>query len=235
MTTSNAPARLYSVFVDVPQFYNGLFALKDSETYVDKAVEPGQLDAYTANDSRIKTILACLSASMFLWIFPMAFGVISVLSAVMSREFTRMAWVLGLIAAWVITVVVSQRFITRRQKSYDETTFLLAERLVPAPRDDRERDLHRIQQALTALQAGHGSAYDNQAREAVAALLDQNLHRPNEKHLIIADSTADDADSVAIRTRALAAKAAWSGDVAKAEHLVLALEDAAAGKVPAAV
>ncbi|GAA4034984.1 hypothetical protein GCM10023063_19100 [Arthrobacter methylotrophus] len=49
------------------------------------------------------------------------------------------------------------------------------------------------------------------------------------------DSAAEDSDPVAIRTRTLAAKAAWGRDVARAEHLVLELEDAAAGKVPATV
>jgi hypothetical protein len=235
MTTSSAPARPYSVFVEVPQFYSGLFALKDSETYIDKGLKPGQLDAFSAGDSRIKTILACLNTSMFLWMFPLAYGAISTLSAAVSRDFSRLAWTLGLMAVWIITVVVSSKYISRRQKSYYETTALLAEHLVPAPCDDRRDDLYRIQRALRTLQDKHGADFDDQAREAVAAVLDQNRHRPNEKHLIIADSAAEDSDSVAIRTRTLAAKAAWTGDVAKAEHFVLALEDAAAGKVPAAL
>jgi uncharacterized membrane protein (DUF485 family) len=234
MTTSSAPARPYSVFVDVPQFYTGLFALKDSKTYVDRGVKPGQLDAFTANENRIKTILACVTSTMFLWMFPMAFGMISVLSAVMSRDFTRLAWVAGLILAWVITVVVSNRYISRRQKSFDETSALLAQHLVPAPRDGRSADLGRIQRALNTLQGEHGDVFDDRAREAAVAVLDQNLHRPNEKHLIIADSAADDADSVAIRSRTLEAKSKWTRDVANAEHLILVLEDAAAQKVPAA-
>jgi uncharacterized membrane protein (DUF485 family) len=235
MTTSSASARPYSVFVEVPRFYDGLFAMKDSETYVDRDVKPGQLDAFSAHDSRFKTILACVSASMFLWMFPIMYGMISVLSAAMSHDLPQLAWVLGLILAWVITVVVSKKYINRRQKSYDETTDALAGHLVPAPRDNRRADLWRIQDALATLQNEHGAEYDAQARDAVAAVLDQDAHRPNEKHLIIADSAAVDSDSVAIRTRTLAAKALWSGDVAKAEHFVLALEDAAAGKIPATV
>jgi hypothetical protein len=84
------------------------------------------------------------------------------------------------------------------------------------------------------LQGEHGDVFDDRAREAAVAVLDQNLHRPNEKHLIIADSAADDADSVAIRSRTLEAKSKWTRDVANAEHLILVLEDAAAQKVPAA-
>lgn len=230
MTTHSASARPYSVFFEVPQFYSGLFALKDSETFVDKGTTPGQLDAYTANDSRIKAILACLSASMFLWMFPMAVGTVEVLVAAASRDFTRLAWAVGLIAAWVITVIVSKKYIARRQKFYDETTALLAQHIAPAPRDERRDDLRRIQKALSALQDEHGAAYDDRAREAVVAVLDQNRHRPNEKHLIIAESTAVDPDSVAIRTQALEAKATWVGDVARAEHLVLVLETAAGQK-----
>ncbi|MBG0738938.1 hypothetical protein IV500_05810 [Paeniglutamicibacter antarcticus] len=235
MTISSAIARPYSVFVEVPQFHGGLFALQDSETYIDRDVTPGQLDAFSTNDNRIKTILACLATSIFLGLFPMAFGMISVLDALVEHNLIQLSWVLGLILAWVLTIVVSHKYISRRQKSYDETTAALAQRLVPVPRDDRRGDLRRIQTALTTIQSGHGTAYDDRAREAVAAVLDQNLHRPHKKHLIIADSAARDSDSVAIRTRALAAKASWSGDVAKAEHLVLELEDAAAGKAPAKV
>jgi uncharacterized membrane protein (DUF485 family) len=235
MTTSSASARPYSVFVGVPQFYTGFFALKDDKTYIDKGAAPGLLDAYSAGNNRFKTILACLSISMFFWAFPTAAGAISLLSALVKRDYVQLAWVVGLILAWVATVIVSSRYVTRRQKHYDATTALLAEHLVPAPRDDRRDDLYRIQKALNTLQAEHGPDYDDQAREAVAAVLEQNRHRPNEKHLLIADSAAEDPDSVTIRTRTLADKAAWTGDVAKAEHLVLVLEDAAAGKVPAAV
>ena len=234
MTISSGAARPYSVFIEVPRFYNGLFAFKGSETFVDKGANPSQLDGYSANESRIKTILACLADSMFLWIFPAAFAMISVISSVMSYDLARLAWELGLLAAWIITVIVAHRYINRQQKSYDETTKRLAGDLAPVPKG-RERDLHRIQNALQTLQQDHGPAYDEQAQEAVSAVLVQDRHRPCEKHLIIADSTAVDPDSVAIRARALASKAAWGADVARAEHLILVLEATAEQKVPATV
>jgi hypothetical protein len=234
MTTSSASARPYSVFVQVPRFYGGLITFKDEDSFVDRGLEPGQIDLYEDGGSRAKTVAACILNSLLYWALP-AFIVLGYLmSGLVKHDVAQIIWSTGAGVAGICAYIASDWYINKRQKSFDETSALLAQHLVPAPRDGRSADLGRIQRALNTLQGEHGDVFDDRAREAAVAVLDQNLHRPNEKHLIIADSAADDADSVAIRSRTLEAKSKWTRDVANAEHLILVLEDAAAQKVPAA-
>lgn len=236
MTTQCASARPYSVFFDLPTFFRGLVTIKDSATFINKGLEPGQIDSYKLDGNRGKTIAACILTSMLVWAFLAIFALAEFLDSLMLRDYVKLAWVGGGVLAALIAITVSSRFITRRKKAFDAAIADMDGKIAPVPKGGgRRRDLWRIQEALDSLQPEHGTAYDDRAREAVAAVLNQNRHRPDEKHLIIADSTADDSDSVAIRARALAAKAAWGHDVAKAEHLILALEDAAGSKVPVAV
>lgn len=235
MTTSSASARPYSVFVDVPVIYSGLVTFKDEATFVDTALAPGQIDSYELLGSRAKIIAACILTSMLAWLFPTMFFLIETMRSLMHRDYVWLAWEAGIVAAVVVAIIVASRYIGRESKAVDAAIADMKGRIADVPKGDRREDLIRIQKALDVLQSEHGTAYDDRAREAVNAVLDQHRHQPDEKHLIIAESTADDADSVAIRARALAAKAAWGQDVARAEHLVLELEDAAAGKLPAAL
>lgn len=227
--------RPYSVFVDVPGIFSGLIAVKTRTRFVDRALAPGQIQSYGLFESRVKTAAACFFASSIIWVLPIALLAIEGVTALARRDYSDLAWVLGIFLAWAAVAISSSRYLSRETKTAEAAVVNMKGLIAPVPEDGTEQDLARIQTALNVLQPEHGTAFDDRARAAVAAVLDQNLHRPNEKHLIIAESTAVDADSTSIRKRTLEAKALWSRDVARAEHLVLELEDAAAGSVPATV
>ncbi len=229
MTTDSAPARPYSVFIHVPVIFSGLLTIGVEETFVDRALKPGQVDSYGLFRGRIKTIAACFFDSKLIWMFPAFLAVVETLKVLSHHSDAGLPWTAGIILGLAVAFIVSDRFVRRQKEAVDAAIADMEGLIASIPKDDRKRDLLRIQQALNVLQREHGTAFDGRAREAVAAVLDQNLRRPSDKHLIIADSTAVDADSASIRVRTLEEKAAWSRDVAWAEHLVLDLEDAAAG------
>lgn len=232
MTTKSASVCPYSVFVDVPQRCFGLISIKDDNQFVNRSVPANQFDAYNDGESRIKSSLASIFTSMLAWVIPFTVTLVFTLDAIAERNITRFIWVLAVDAGLILATVVSSRYLRRRQKHYDRITEGLDGQIVTTPCDHHAHDLHRIQAALDKLQAAHGTAYDEQAREAVAAVLDQNVHQPSQKHLLISESKAEDSSSKAIRIRTFEAKNQWSQDVAKAEHLVLGLEEAAGKKTP---
>lgn len=234
MTTKSASVRPYSVFFNVPHILKSVFNFKIDRQYVNRSAPTEQLEAYKDGESRLKEVPAYILTSAPAWVFPIMATVIYAMDAIAERDSGRFIWVLAVDAVLILATVVSSRYLSRRQKHYDRITEGLGGQIVAAPCDHHAHDLHRIQAALDKLQAAHGTAYDEQAREAVAAVLDQNVHQPSKKHLLIADSKAEDSSSKAIRIRTFEAKSQWSQDVAKAEHLVLGLEEAAGEKTPVA-
>lgn len=234
MTTQSTPVHLYGVFVRVPRFFTGVVTFKDTETFIDKTLKPGQVDSYGLDERGPTSVAVCVFGSPFFWIFPLAFFTTFLLESLAKRDFVMLAWVVGSALVTAIACFASSRHIRRRQMAFGAAIKDCGDRIAPVPSDNRLVDLRRIERALVTLQQKHGSMYDDRAREAVAAVLEQDNHRPDEKHLIIARSTASDADSEAIRERTLEKESAWGRDVARAEHLILSLEEAVGDKVPAA-
>lgn len=63
-------------------------------------------------------------------------------------------------------------------------------------------------------------------------MLRRDVHQPSKSQREIADSSATDENSNKIRAIVTASNAKWRSDVALAEHLILALEEAASEKAP---
>lgn len=237
MTIESASVRPYSVTFDALYLHHTLILGTDTVRAVDNGLTPDEKNELTRPDKRRTIAWINKLTSVYLFVFGFALmdvGAVYFFAHAGHRTLAAAGFILGLAVTAGFFWAHIRGGQIRREVRASSDRLTASGRLAywsdvePAVRSD----LTRVARALKDLQERSGTAHDAKARKAVAAVFSQDLHRPNEKHLIIADSTADDSDSVAIRTRTLAAKAAWSGDVAKAEHLVLALEDAAA---PAAV
>jgi hypothetical protein len=229
MTTESTVLTPYRVFVHVPAFVTGLLFDGGTRPYVNVALGPEQLEASEFRGDRVKLLLSHAFTSILVWFLVLFIGAVVFLPAIATQDQTgtiagvawAVFWLSGGISGWV--------YIDSRAKATARLVDELTAQglLFPLPGDSRDYDLLRISKALMRLHGSHGSAYDARAREAVAAVIHQDRHRPEEKQLSIARSNASDAVSAAIRQRALEAEAAWGRDVANAEQLILELEEAA--------
>jgi hypothetical protein len=237
MTTSSATVRPYRVFVDALYLPDSPIVGSTTTKVIDGGLAHSELDEIRRPEVRSRLIWIDLSGSIWpfiLDVFLLAIGWFTFAAQPITGAATFLAGA-GVIVAHIYAIRFGIRL---RSETNDARGQLLAYGRIAyySTQGGATLDqLSRIDKAIRALQARDGSAHDDKAREAVAAVLRQDKHEPTKRQLGIADSTANDADSIAIRTRALAAKAAWSGDVARAEHLVIALEDSAAGKAPSKV
>lgn len=229
MTTQSTAAQRYRVFVEVPHYFTYLFSGRGNVTFVNKGLRPGQLEGYNMYGSKAAFVLAAVFSSTLTWLFSATFIAAALVPAIANGDAVGIA-VGGTAAVLLVT------FGTWATMRMDRLGAVAANAIVElkeqdvlasVPENERFEDLRRISRAIQYLQREHGSNYDDQAREAVIAVLDQNRSQPDEKHLTIARSDASDATSAAIRKRALEAEAAWGRDVATAEKLILELEEAA--------
>lgn len=227
MTTDSAAVRPYSVFVRVPDagFDNSVRIY----THVDRGLTPSELDSVSSpSDIRKLELTSLLDTSLT----PV------VVIALAAWGFTQwgMDSAAGATAWWVVTVAVVAAIVWayctkgRIMHRVGRLTGELIEAGRLANPHARRSDLRRIEAALTVLQASSGTAYDDLARQAVIAVLDQDLRAPTAKTVAIAESKAVDPASVVIRARVLAQKAQHNADIAKAESLVFDLEQYAAQK-----
>lgn len=228
--TDAAPStvRPYRVFVDVldADFDNNVRL----HTHVDRGLGPSEIDSLSSPSDHKKLALTSLigtPVSMIVLVALASWGVTQ--WQLQGSAASRVAWSAVTVAVAAVLAVSywTRTSITRRLE-------LLKNGLIEAGRlanpHARRSDLRRIQAALTVLQASSGTAFDELARKAVIAVLDQDLKTPSPKTVAIAESKANDPDSNVIRARVLAQKAEWAADVAKAESLVFELEQFAAEK-----
>lgn len=211
----------------MPYYAFGFISGRDSHSYVATGLQSGQLDAYDLYGSKLKFILASALSSALTIFFAM-FGLLGCLSAIRSDP-AALPILWGSSALWLGGTVWAVRYL---RGFSDRTKAAIAElkqrdAIASVPEDERFGDLRRISRAIRYLQAEHGSSYDDQARKAVVAIIEQNRHQPDEKHVAIAHSDALDEQSKTIRIRAMEAMKEWRRDVANAEQLILGLEEAA--------
>lgn len=227
MTTPSASARPYSVNVRV--IHGGdLDSSIRLHNYVDRGLSPSEIESLSPPSDIKKLALTSLVSS------PLTPMVLLVLAAWGIAQ-----WVSGSGgAAWAAVVVPVTAVLAvsyRTKKTIVRRLELVRDALIDAGRlanpHERRSDLRRIQAALTVLQASSGTDFDGLAREAVIAVLDQELNAPSQKTLAIAESKASDPHSNEIRARVIAQKAQRDADMAKAESLIFGLEQFAARKI----
>lgn len=227
MTTDSAAVRPYSVFVRVPDagFDNNVRMY----THVDRGLSPSELDSVSSSSDIKKLALASLAVTPLTPIVVVALAAWGFTQWGMDSAAVGAAWWTATFA--VISTIVWAWF---SKKSIMSRVGRLTEELLEEGRladpHERRSDLRRIQAALTVLQASSGTDFDGLAREAVIAVLDQELKAPSQKTLAIAESKANDPHSTAIRARVLAQKSQRDADAAKAESLIFDLESFAAAK-----
>ena len=228
MTTDSATVRPYRVNVRV--IHGGDF---DSSirlhNYVDRGLSPSEIDNLSSPADIKKLALISLVGSPLTPVILLALGAWGVAQWVQGSAVGTTLWAA---AAATVAAVITVSY--RTKKTIVRRLELLKDELIEAGRlanpHERRSDLRRIQTALTVLQASSGTDFDGLAREAVIAVLDQELNAPNKKTLAIADSKANDPHSIAIRARVLAQKSQRDADAAKAESLIFDLEQFAAAK-----
>lgn len=234
MTTQIPASAPYRVFVELPHYAFGLISGRDPKAYVATGLRPGQLDSYDLYGSTAKFIVASALSSV-LGMFFVMFGALGLIAPIRPGA-DALPILVGIGTLWLGATVWAFQYMwrcgNRTEAAIDELK--KAGAIAAVPEDDRFEDLRRISRAIQNLQGEHGSSYDEQARKAVVAVIEQNRHQPNEKHLAIARSTASDPLSVEIRTRAMEAETAWGRDVSTAEKLILALEETAGIRTGAA-
>lgn len=228
MTTDNAAVRPYSVFVRVPDasFDNRIRLY----THVDRGLSPAEINSVSStSDVKKLTLASLLLDSPLTPIVVVALAAWGLTQWGMESSLVGAVWWAATLTVVASTVwaFISNRSIARR---VERLTDELIEKGRLANPHERRSDLRRIQTALTALQASSGTDFDDLARQAVIAVLDQELNAPGPKALAIAESKASDPDTTVIRARALAQKAQRDADVAKAESLIFDLEQSAARK-----
>lgn len=225
MTTSSASARPYSVFVGAldTDFDDHV----RRHTYVDRGLSPLEVDSLDSPSDLKKLALTSLVGTPVTPLILLALAVWGVAQWVQGSAAGTALWaaVAAAVAAVIVVSYRTRNTITGRLKSL--TGELLEAGRLANP-SEGQFDLRRIQDALTTLQASKGTDFDELARKAVIAVLDQNLKAPSPKTLAIAESKASDPDSTVIRARVQAQKAQRDADVAKAESLIFDLEQFAA-------
>lgn len=227
MTTDSATARPYSVFVRVPDagFDNNVRMY----THVDRGLSPSENDSVSSSSDIKKLALASLSDTLLTPVVVVALAAWGFTQWGMDSAAGGAAW-------WAVTLAVVAAILWAwvTKKSIMRRVGRLTEELIEAGRlanpHARRSDLRRIDAALKVLQASSGTEFDDLARQAVIAVLDQDLRAPSQKTVAIAESKAVDPDSTVIRARVLAQKAQHNADIAKAESLVFDLEQFAEKK-----
>lgn len=227
MTKDSASARPYRVFVRVIDArFEGNLRL---QTHVDRGLSPAEIDSLGSPADLKKLALTSLTGTPVTPIVLVALAAWGLTELMQGSAASGVAWAAVNVAVAAVLAVSywTRKTITRRM---DRLTESLIEAGRLANPHARRSDLRRIQAALTVLQTSSGTAFDVLARNAVIAVLEQDLNSPSVKTVAIAESKASDPDSTAIRARVLAQKAQRDADVAKAESLIFELEQFAAEK-----